>query len=146
MDDTGQTKTTRRQYLEVNAVEPISGQTQIVQISYNRLQSMKKRSMGEIKCARFTVPYILQHPTAVFEGLCLEEDEDARGYGWRCYCGIPENDYSIDGKELETRSNRVFVVFVNTENVAYNWRWIKCDPTDSRLPINHETRFKKRCL
>ncbi len=145
MEDTGNEET-RRQNLEVNAIEPISGKTQTIQISYRRLHNIAKRGMGEIKCAKFTIPYILQHPTSVFEGLCLDEDEDTRGYGWRCYCGIPENDYSRDGEELEPRDNRIFVVFVNTENVAYNWHWIKCDPSHINLPINYKTRFKKRLL
>lgn len=138
---------TQRQYLEICAIDPISGKTtQPIQISYNRLHNIKKKGIGEVKCAGFTVPYILQHPTQIFEGLCLEVDEDARGYGWRCYCGIPKCDYSVDGKELDPRNNRVFLVFVNAENVAYNWRWEKCDPTDDKLPINYKTRFKKGLL
>ncbi len=137
---------TRREFLEISAVEPKSGKTQTIQISYNRLHNIKKRGMGEIKCACYTVPYILQHPTSIFEGLCLDEDEDARGYGWRCYCGIPEHDYSVDGQELLSRSDRVFLVFVNDESVAYNWVWVKCDESDSKLPINYEIRFKKRLL
>ena len=146
MDERTNTET-RRQYLEINVVEPISGQTQTVLISYDRLHnSIKKRGMGEIMCAGHTVPHVLQNPTAVFERLCLDDDEDTRGYGWRCYSGIPEHDYSIDGRELEPRSDRVFVVFVNTEFVAYNWRWVKCDPFDSRLPIKHKTRFKRKLL
>lgn len=139
-------KETRRQYLKINAIDPFSGKTCTVQISYIKLQSIKKRGLGEIKYAKYTVPYILQHPTSIFEGLCLDEDEDARGYGWRCYCGIPEKDYSVSGEELEPRENRVFVVFVNNENVAYNWGWVKCDPIDHNLPINHETRFKRNIL
>lgn len=144
--DANKSTETRRQYLEISAIEPISGQTHTVLISYDRLHSVKKRGMGEIMCARYTVPYILQHPAAVFEGLCLDEDEDVRGYGWRCYSGIPEHDYSNDGQELEPRFDRVFVVFVNTGFVAYNWRWLKCDSIDRRLPINHETRFKRKVL
>lgn len=137
---------TRRQYLEIEAIEPETGKTYTVQISYNRLHNVAERGLGEIECVRYTVPYILQHPTAIFEGLCYESDESARGYGWRCYCGIPQNDYTIEGQKVETRQNRVFLVFLNDEKVAYNWVWVKCDEFDSNLPINHSNRFKKRLL
>jgi len=42
--------------------------------------------------------------------------------------------------------NQVYVVFVNDHGVAHNWRWEKSDETDSRLPINHESRFTRRLL
>lgn len=145
MDDAGKAHT-RREYLKVSAINPDTGKTIIVQISYDRLHNIAKRGKGEIECARYTVPYILQHPTAIFKGLCLEEDEDARGYGWRCYCGIPEHDYSLDGQELPPRSNKVFLVFVNDELVAYNWVWVKCDEFHNELPIDYKTRFKEKLL
>ena len=137
---------TRRQYLKVRAIDPDSGRSITVLISHYRLHEIKKRGVGAVMEAGFTVPYILQHPTAIFEGLCRDDDEDARGYGWRCYCGIPTCDFGIDGQELGTRPNKVFVVFVTDDFVAYNWRWLKCDPSDSKLPINHKTRFKRSCL
>jgi len=40
----------------------------------------------------------------------------------------------------------VYLVFVNEEGVAYNWRWEKCDADDLTLPIDHATRFRKRIL
>lgn len=137
---------TRRSFLEIEALEPSSGRTETVLISYDRLQAVKKRGLGEILCAAKTVPEVLQCPTAVFEGLCSDEDEDYRGVGWRCYCGIPKHDYSFEGHELSPRPKRVFLVFVNVERVAYNWRWEKCDETDDNLPINYQNRFKTRCI
>jgi hypothetical protein len=40
----------------------------------------------------------------------------------------------------------VYLVFVNDETVAYNWRWEKADPDQPTLPVGHATRFKKRLL
>jgi hypothetical protein len=66
------------------------------------------------------VPLILQKPTAIFQGLTRDEDEDRRGYGWRCYCAIPENSYQSDGTAGFPYPGQVYLVFVNDEGVAYN--------------------------
>ena len=72
--------------------------------------------------------------------------EDRRGYGWRCYCGIPEHSYRSDGSEARPYADQVYLVFVNDERVAYNWRWERADPDDSTLPVDHQTRFRQRLL
>ena len=136
----------RREMLVVHAINPVDGKTCDVQISYQRLHSVAARSIGQLKEASETVPYILQHPTAIFEGLRREEDEDKWGCGWRCYCGIPPNSYGTDGTETPPYPRQVFLVFVNEEAVAYNWRWEKGDAKDLRLPIGHETRFRRKLL
>lgn len=69
-----------------------------------------------------------------------------QGVGWRCYCGIPEFAYHSDGTERRPYPGQVYLVFVNDEGVAYNWRWEKADPDDPNLPQNFETRFKTRLL
>ena len=137
---------TRRQYLLLDAVCPDSGRTIQVQLSYDRLQVVARRSMGHAKEAAFIVPHILQKPTAIFEGLRQNEDEDRRGVGWRCYCGVPPQSYRTDGKECDVYPGQVYLVFVNQDKVVYNWRWEKADPDAPTLPIGHGTRFKTRRL
>ena len=87
---------------------------------------------------------ILQKPTAIFEG--LRRDEDRRGFGWRCYCGQPEQSYRSDGSSAPHYHGQVYLVFVNDERVAYNWRWEKADPDNLKLPIGHEARSKQKLL
>ena len=140
-------KESRRQYLTLQAVNPDDGTlTEEVQISYDRMQTVGKRSMGHAKECGIIVPMILQKPKAIFEGLTKEEDEDRRGYGWRCYCGIPDESYHTDGTAGCPYPGQVYLVFVNEDHVAYNWRWEKADPDNPSLPIGHETRFRKRLL
>ncbi len=117
-----------------------------VQVSFDRMQAVGKRSVGQAKECGFIVPAILQGPTAIFEGLRRDEDEDRWGEGWRCYCGIPTVAYHFDGTERKPYPGQVYLVFVNTDRVAYNWRWEKADPNDCKLPQHHETRFKTRLL
>lgn len=137
----------RRHYLTIAAKDPVTGQlTAHVQISFERMQHVARRSSGHAKECAFIVPAVLQRPTAIFEGLTWDDDEDRRGYGWRCYCAIPDNAYRSDGTPRETYPGQVYLVFVNDENVAYNWRWEKADPDDPTRPINHLTRFRTRLL
>ena len=96
--------------------------------------------------AAYIVPHVLQKPVAIFEGLREDEDEDRRGVGWRCYCGIPPHSYRPDGTEAPPYQGHVYLVFVNLEGIAYNWRWEKHDCVNSELPIHYEIRFKKRLL
>jgi hypothetical protein len=121
-------------------------ETVCVQISFERMQAVGRRSLGQAKECGYIVPIILQEPFAVFEGLRRDEDEDRWGHGWRCYCGIPDKAYGVDGFECPPYPGQVYLVFVNDEGIAYNWRWEKSDPQEPGLPRDHATRFKKRLI
>jgi hypothetical protein len=136
----------RRKGLLLQAVNPVDGKVCNVQISFERMQTVARRSLGHAKECGYIVPMILQKPTAIFEGLRWDQDEDPRGVGWRCYCGIPERSYSSDGTPGRPYPNQVYLVFVNEEGIAYNWRWEKADADNPTLPQNHDTRFKQRLL
>lgn len=137
---------TRRELILLDAINPEDGKVCKVQISHDRMMAVARRSIGHAKECGYIVPAILQRPTAIFEGLKSDEDEDRRGVGWRCYCGSPSTAYRTDGSETSPWHEQVFLVFVNIEKVAYNWRWEKADSDDPNLPINHTERFKRRLL
>jgi len=135
----------RRDGITLEAVDPPGGKCR-VQVAYERMQVVGRRSLGHAQECGHLVPMVLQHPTAVFEGLCRDDDEDRRGVGWRCYCGVPDRAYYADGAMRPPYPGQVYLVFVNDERVAYNWRWERCDPDDATLPENHAARFKRRLL
>lgn len=139
-------ETTRRENLLLEAVDGSTGKNCIVQISYGRLMALAKRGKGFTLEAAETLPEVLLRPTAIFEGLCSNDDEDARGFGWRCYCGIPSVRYRTDGGQIPVPENRVFLAFVNTEKVVYNWRWEPTDGDRRDLPIDHQSRFKRNLI
>jgi hypothetical protein len=140
-------KESRRQYLTLQALDPVTRKPNAeIQISYDRMQTVGRRSLGHAKECGYIVPAILQQPRAVFEGLRRDEDEDPRGVGWRCYCGIPDRSYRRDGTEAAAYPQQVYLVFVNEEGVAYNWRWEKADPDNPNLPIGDQDRFQKQLL
>ncbi len=136
----------RREYLTIAAVNPADGKTCEVMISYDRIQAVGRRSLGHAKECGYIVPAILQHPTAIFEGLRWDEDESRQGAGWRCYCGIPEHAYLQDGTAVRPFAGQVYLVFVNDQAVAYNWRWERADPENPRLPVGHRVRFKRQLV
>ncbi len=41
---------------------------------------------------------------------------------------------------------QVYLVFINDDGVAYNWRWDRADPDEPSLPVGYQTRFRKRLL
>ena len=135
----------RRQYLTLRAVDPQDGTLSAeVQVSFDRMQSVGRRSLGHARECGEIVPAVLQNPTAVFEGLREDTDEDRSGFGWRCYCGVPAHSFRSDGTKARPYAGQVYLVFVNDERVAYNWRWERADPEDPTLPIKYLTRFKQR--
>lgn len=136
----------RRQLLTLEAIDPDTGRVCGVMISYDRMRAVATRGMGAAKEAGELVPYILRSPAAIFEGLRDERDEDPKGCGFRCYCGIPSTAFCTDGSARRPYPGKVFLVFVNDQSVAYNWRWDKSDPGDPRLPADHATRFRSKRL
>lgn len=131
----------------LQAVDPLTGGQCSIQVSFERMQTVARRSLGHAKECGLIVPYVLQNPTAVWEGLRRDEDEDREGFGWRCYCGVPKAAYAADGSECPPYPRQVYLVFVNDQHIAYNWRWEKCDPEDVRLPMVHnERRFRRRLI
>lgn len=138
---------TRREYITLLAVEPKDGTLSCeVLVSFDRMQAVGRRSLGHAKECGYILPMVLKRPSAIFEGLRHDEDEDRRGYGWRCYCDVPDQAFALDGTSRPPYRGQVYLVFVNDERVAYNWRWEKADPDNPRLPVGYETRFKTRLL
>jgi hypothetical protein len=130
--------------LAIKAFDPVTGGEIEVYISQERLLAIGKRSQGQTLEAAYLVPLTLQCQGLVFEGLRREADEDRRGAGWRCYCSLPDRSYAPDGVRRSPRRGHVYLVFVNDDRVAYNWRWEPADPSDSSLPLAHENRFRRR--
>jgi len=100
----------RRKYLTLAARDPEDEDAPCeVQISFERMQAVGRRSMGHAKECGYVLPHILQQPTAIFEGLRQDEDEPREGVGWRCYCGLPEVAYREDGAGRTPYPDQVYL-------------------------------------
>lgn len=135
----------RTRIFETTAVDPETGRSCRVTFEHQKLADVARRSKGQVLEASRVVREILQRPYAIFEGLRRDDDEPrGHAFGWRCYCGIPSRAYSRDGAPMEPRPDRVFLVFVTDEGVAYNWRWEPCSDDDPNLPVDYRERFRSR--
>lgn len=132
----------RRGYSSLQAVDPTDGQLCPLLISHHRMDQIAKRGTGASKELAFVVPWVLLHPTAIFQGV----REDAEGE-WVCYCGVPPRAYeNKSGAAREPWPNEVYLVFATDEGVIYCNRWDDCDPENPKLPVDHDRRFSKRLL
>lgn len=138
----------RRNMAALEAIDPVHGRVMSVYVAHERIRSMGNRGMVLAREFAFLVPEILRGPTAIFEGIRLEADEDrgSASDGWRCYCGIPSRRFRKDGTETAPYVNQVFLVFVNADHVVYCWRWEAADEANDRLVNHHQSRFKERLL
>lgn len=137
---------TRREALAFPGVDPKTGRTVPIQLAFEKIRALPKLGAGKVKEAGFIVPEVLAKPTAIFQGLTRDADDSKRGAGWRCYAGRPGKCFEDDGRSVPPPPNRVFVVFVNDENVAYNWYWCSSDPSDATLPEGYAERFHERLI
>lgn len=137
----------RRKYLTIAAINPDDGKTYELLLSYEKIRRVGTRSIGQAKECGEIVHYALQHPIHIYEGLCRDEDENiSECAGWRCYCCMPPHAYNKEGQKIPPWKNNVFLVFVNSDRVAYNWYWAKCDKDDPQRPEDYVVRFAKEVL
>lgn len=145
---------TRRDALAIYALNPTTGKKDLkVWFKSEKIQLVGRRSKGQLLETSELVPYILQNPRQVFEGLCWENDEKgSRGAGWRCYSGLPLCAYRQNGTRREAYPGEVFLIFVDDTGLVYNWRWEKSDRASDGLPnefdLRHgeNKRFKRSLL
>ena len=133
-----------------DAVDHRTGKPSLrVHLTQDRGRQVARRGRWAILEMRNTVEQVLQRPTAIFEGIRHEPDDDGRSDGWLCYCGRPAVRHwpnNPDNRPGPPRPNHVFVVFVNRDRVAYLWYWTDCDPAEPRLPKDFQERFVSRVL
>lgn len=124
------------------AIDPFTGKKWDIRISHERRDIVVKRGAGHARELAYCVTETLESPKRIYQGI-REEDERE----WLCYCGKPEYRYhGVSGDQRVADAYEVFLVFVNADRVAYNWRWEKCDEEDALSPMDSESRFEKRVL
>lgn len=132
----------RNGYAITEGIDPHDGGLWDIRISLERIKAVGVRGMGAAKDLAYTLPHVLQHPTAIFQGVRDEGEKE-----WLCYCGIPPRTFHLlTGDARNAYPGEVYLVFVNADRVAYNSRWEKCDPSDSKLPFDFQGRFIRRWL
>jgi hypothetical protein len=128
------------------AIDPETFQlSKRVMIRHKRLQYVAQQSLGASLEVDYLVKETLEKPLHVYQGLRFDRDEDKfEGQGWRCYCSAPEYRFKENGEQANARYGFVYLVFVNSDSIAYNWRWEEGDANDNRQPTDFLNRFSKK--
>lgn len=141
-------RSARSDRVSFTAINPVDGKPIEVYVTFDRLAWVAKRGKGAVLEASECVPHVLSTFKAIFEGLRCDSDEEQRGDsdGRYCYVGKPLKAFRTDGRERKPNEDEVFLVFVNAEGVAYNWRWEDEDPENPGFPKDWKTRFHAQAL
>lgn len=141
------TSAPRRNRTYLDAFEPATGKAvaSSVAVTYERASALMRAGRGKVMEITSTVAETLRWPVAVFSGIRCDDDERGSDtVGWRCYVGRPKTYLTSDGRTFPSDPGDVFVVFVNGDGIAYNWRWEAASPDNPRLPRDHASRFRTR--
>ena len=139
-------KTSKGNRIEVEAVNPDDWKTpQLVCVRDSDLQFHAGRGLGAVEECKY-VFQALSRPESLFRGIRKDEDEKfTDSPGWLCYSTRVSCRYNREGQPYSSEKE-VFLVFVNEEKVVYNWTWCEADPSDDKIPIDSDTRFKERLI
>ena len=109
------------------------------------IERAKRLGKGGIFELAQLVTWVLLNPRKIYEGLRRDDDDDpGETDGWLCYSAAPEFAFDYETGERCSRPNRVLLVFVNKERVAYHWRWELEAPEQPGVPADcNEERFVK---
>lgn len=131
------------------AIDPTSGASFEVFVTDRKAAATAKRGQGAVLEMANCVKHVLNKPLAIFEGIRWDADEDnfSDCDSWLCYCGVPPHlYYPNETRPRPPKPDEVFLVFVNSDRVAYHWRWEKADKDGTGLPNGYLTRFRKKAL
>jgi hypothetical protein len=132
----------RRGYGELPAIDPHDGGTWTVLVSGRTMERVKSRGLGATRELADTVKWSLSNIRHLFRGLRDDED-DVDDDGWLCYVARPNHAYDWKTTDrVPPWEGEVFLVYVTDERVVYQWKWVKADPENPNLPIDHNDRFK----
>jgi hypothetical protein len=138
----------------ITAVNPEGRNKPVLNLIYSQTKVSHVRKLGflgAIKEAVELVPFTLQHPNSIFGGLRPPDDKHSgESPGWLCYCSKPVCRYTKSGDLSDPEPHKVFLVFVNEDQIIFNWRWENADIAafcnKEYLPENYSTRFRRRYL
>ena len=136
----------RRGYSSLDAIDPNDGGKWHVLLSDDKMDWVASQGRGA--ALELPKPFVgrcfIREPYFA-EIRDLERDlvEDQ----WLCYVACPQHAYDHKtGEKRRPWPGEVFMVFVTDDRIVFGWYWCECDQHDSRLPADHEDRFRERLL
>jgi hypothetical protein len=137
-------KKSRSGYAALPAIDPHDGGEWDVLIPGKLMDWVKSRGEGATRELCDTVPWALKNIRRMFRGI-RDDEREVDDDGWLCYVSRPSHAYDWKtGKRVPAWPGEIFLVYVTDERVVYHWCWVKADPDDPDLPIDHDERFKAK--
>lgn len=129
----------RRGYVAIEAVNPDTGKLWNVLVSPKRAAFIIRVGGAFAYESALLVPAVLKEPMRIYEGIRRDTDEsrESDACGKYCYLAFPGHGYDDSGQQRP--DSRPFLVFVDEDRVAYNWRF----DNDDLLPDSFEHRFRE---
>ncbi|MBC7853846.1 MAG: hypothetical protein IAF94_10450 [Pirellulaceae bacterium] len=131
----------RRGFHVFPAIDPHDGKGWQIRFDLEELRRRKITSAGRLQEIAQVATEILLFPTCIFQGLRGEREAS-----WLCYAGVPSQAFTNAGASIPTWPGQVYLVYVNAERVAYDYRWERADSTDRDRPENWKIRFDRLWL
>jgi len=111
----------------------------IIRVAPREVADLARHPKYVTHCLRHCARQVLEAPRAVFEGLRRAGLDSAKAY-----CGKPIATYDNDGRAYPAPEGMVYVVYTDRDGAIFDWDWVKADPHDLSLPLEHATRFARR--
>lgn len=119
----------------VDPREPESGTTIEIRIPYSDVQHSMKHNPGRA-WQLTTADHVLREPERIYEGVRREGEDDRDGW---CYVGRPKRVCLGSDRWIPLPKGCVYVVFVSSRFIAYEWRIEHADPDDPEGPAGCES-------
>ncbi len=123
------------------AIDPHDGGQWDIRLNMEEIARRRITSRGRLLEIAHVATEILLHPSAIFQGLRGEKEES-----WICYSGQPTKAFHTEGTRRNPYPGQTYLVFVNSERVAYDYRWEGADPDFPGRPAGWRTRFTRLWL
>ena len=132
----------RRGYSPVPGIDPGDGKIATLLLSPKLLESCRLHPVKVYELA-YLVPECVLRPLSIFEG--LERDFGDTECAWLCYCSRPAESL-LRKHGMTQKEDDVFLVFINPDQVIFQFYWDDCDPQEPNRPKGWEDRFRQQLI
>ena len=130
----------KKGWVDFNGLDPSGTGTAHFQMPAKTILHLRTAGHGNKFLEIFSIEAVLRKPNVIFQGLKRSHLDD--GF---CYCATLNRRYvSEDGRTAQAYPGFVFVVFVTTELVIFEFGWERMSGIRKGYPDKYVTRFTEQ--
>lgn len=101
---------------------------------------MQRILWGDMELA-YLVPEVVVNPTGIHSAARAADE------GRLCYVGVPSRSYvGESASKAPPKPNMLFLVYVDSKQEIYHWRWAHQDPADPTRPDPGEAKLGENLI